>query len=79
MEDKVRIWLDDDRSRIHHAAASQLDGMASGGGPGRADCGRAGEMALVHHENVDTGILCADCVAISGVRPPLAGQGLGPP
>lgn len=78
MKDKVRVWLDGNHEHIHHATATQLPGMESAGAVGATDCGREGLMTLVHHENVDAGILCPDCVAVSGVRPPLAGQHLGP-
>ncbi len=78
MATKIRTWLDDDRDTIHHADAAQVDGMQSGATPGTTDCGRSGTLKLVHHENVDMGILCEACMAVSGLRPPLEGTGSGP-
>ncbi len=78
MDTRIRVWLDDDRETIHHAAAAQVDGMDSGGADGVTDCSRRGTMKLVHHENIDMGRLCAGCQAVSGVRPPLEGDSYGP-
>lgn len=78
MSSKIRVWLDDDRETIHHADADQFDDMTVGSGEGRTDCDHKGLLRLVHHENVDMGKLCEGCVQVSGVRPPLEGQDLGP-
>ncbi|WP_370324471.1 hypothetical protein [Euzebya sp.] len=78
MGTKIRVWLDDDRTHIHHADASSVGGMDIGAAEGRTDCGRAGVLKLVHHENVDMGKLCEDCMAVSGLRPALEGNSYGP-
>lgn len=78
MATKIRAWLDDDRVTIHHADASQVDGMEVGAAEGTTDCGRAGTLKLVHHENVDMGKLCEGCMAVSGTRPALEGNSYGP-
>lgn len=78
MAEKIRVWLNDDRDIMHHADADQAEGMDDGGFHGTADCGRSGPMKLVHHENVDMGKLCEECMAVSGVRPALAGDNYGP-
>ena len=78
MEPKIRVWLDDDRSMIHHASAAQVADLTVTEADGTTDCGLPGRIHLVHHENVDMGKLCPGCQAVSGVRPPLAGQDLGP-
>lgn len=78
MADKIRVWLDQDRTTIHHADASVIGGMETRSAQGETDCGLAGTLKPVHHENVDMGKLCDGCRAVSGVRPALAGQDLGP-
>jgi hypothetical protein len=78
MGTKIRTWLDDDRTTIHHAESAQLPGMDHGAAEGATDCGRHGTLKLVHHENVDMGKLCPDCMALTGVRPALAGDDYGP-
>lgn len=78
MGPRIRIWLDDDRTAIHHAAAAQIEGMHAGGGPGTTDCGNEGMLKLVHHENVDMGILCEGCMAVTGPNPALEGEHPGP-
>ena len=78
MGTKIRVWLDDDRDEMHHAEAGVVDGMDSDGAQGEADCARSGILTLVHHENVDMGKLCRDCLAISGTRPALEGDSYGP-
>lgn len=78
MATKIRVWLDGDHQRIHHAPADQIPDMTAPGADGRTDCGRHGALTLVHHEHVDMGKLCRDCMVVSGVRPALEGQDLGP-
>ena len=78
MGTKIRVWLDDDRTSQHHAESSVVDGMDTVTAPGTTDCGREGVVKLVHHENVDAGRLCEECIAVSGVRPALDGTSLGP-
>lgn len=78
MATKIRVWLDGDHQRIHHAPSTQITDMTTPGADGTTDCGATGTMTLVHHENVDMGKLCEACMAVSGVRPALEGQHLGP-
>lgn len=73
---RARVFLGDDRVTQHHAAApaemSVLDFE------GTTDCGRSGQLQLIHDELVDMGELCEGCRAVTGVRPPLAGGDRGP-
>ncbi|MEE8602334.1 hypothetical protein [Euzebya tangerina] len=78
MATKIRVWLNDDRTEIHHADSGSVEGMQSAGADGATDCGRSGHLSLVHHENVDMGKLCAGCLAVSGTRPALEGNSYGP-
>lgn len=78
MATKIRVWLDDDRDRIHHADSDTVSGMDTGAAPGTTDCGRQGTLKLVHHENVDMGKLCEGCMAVTGPRPALEGNSYGP-
>ncbi|MGI9016668.1 MAG: hypothetical protein ACR2HR_06115 [Euzebya sp.] len=78
MATKIRVWLDEDRLAMHHADSTQIDGMESGAVNATTDCGRTGQLKLVHHENVDMGMLCPDCMAVSGVAPALEGDDYGP-
>jgi hypothetical protein len=78
MATKIRAWLDQDRETIHHADSAQIPGMFSGATEGVTDCMREGTLRLVHHENVDMGKLCADCMAVSGPNPALEGNTYGP-
>lgn len=79
MDAKIRVWLDSDRDVMHHASASQSEGMHVGATTGTTDCGRTGVLKLVHHENVDMGRLCEGCMAVTGPNPPLEGIYPGPP
>jgi hypothetical protein len=78
MATKIRVWLDDDRDMMHHADSSLIAGMEVGAADGVTDCGRSGQLKLVHHENVDMGKLCEACMAVSGTRPALEGDSYGP-
>lgn len=78
MDNRIRVWLDDDRRTMHHASAAQVEDMTVTSVGGVTDCGREGTLSLVHHENVDTGALCPGCIAVTGVRPPLEGVDPGP-
>jgi hypothetical protein len=78
MATTIRTWLDDDRRTMHHAPATEVEGMESGPFPGTTYCGLAGVLKLVHHENVDTGKLCEACLAATGTTPSLEGVSSGP-
>ena len=73
MATTIRTWLDEDRTTMHHAASSQIDGMQTVEFEGTTHCGRSGLLKLVHTENVDSGKLCQACVEVSGPNPSLAG------
>lgn len=74
---RVRVWHEESRDRQHFADPPEDETTVQW--DGRTDCGREGRLRWIHHEQVDAGSLCPECLAVSGPRPPLLGDHPGPP